>query len=152
MSGVHGPVVGYDTFRKRRYRQAVWEEIEARLRHVPRKDRQVAILESQEGEEAKFLILRGYRPEHIHAINVNRAVAATLTKNLRKDGWPRVSTHGQEASEALARLGQQGTTLHALNLDFCSNMGITFAWIGSTSCWAAGMIGTRTSGGVATTW
>jgi hypothetical protein len=126
MATIHGPAGGYDFGNKRQYRRALWIEIDRRLAGIPRRARRVVILETQQGEEARFLLARGYRPELIHAVAENPAVVATMTRGLRADFLPDVTTHGAELLDALEAI-QREHVVHAVNLDFTSNANLRHA-------------------------
>jgi hypothetical protein len=126
---VHGPDGGYDFGNKRQYHRTVWNAIEARLVGIPKAERHVVILESQEGGEARFLLDRGYRADQIHAVNRSAAVIATMTRSLRSDGYRDVDTHGGDVTAVLARLRDRHP-IHAINLDLCSNASwATIQWL-----------------------
>lgn len=119
----------YQTEEKAHYRKRVWDGLEyatseAWLRYTTKRKRpsngeaHVAILPGPTGLEIEHLLSRGYRQEHIHAIERNPAALAHFEWTRQ---FPRVKRYGVSVGRAFDRIAASGVRLAAANLDFCGN-------------------------------
>lgn len=116
------PTGGYNFETKRSYRRKVWDAVEEQLK-MPRKKIRAFVLDTGEGLETRELLRRGYRPEHIHAVNKNPAEVAHLTRGLDRDGLPRVQTHGRDLVDALQPFCDRREYPDVINFDGCASIG-----------------------------
>lgn len=108
------PMVVYNFGNKRNYRRRIWGWFNEEL---PRKrDAQVLLLPSKQGDEIKQAVSRGFRECNIHAVDHNPAVLATAPWRQR---FPLVNVYGSELPRACERIKARGIRLDALNLDLC---------------------------------
>lgn len=110
------PESGYRFGNKAQYRRELWKFADRCFIDIPTRNRKVLILETSEGEEARFLVeQKGYDSRNIHAVNRNPAELAWMTRRLRDDyGITGIHTHAGEAFEILTELIGD---LDAVNLD-----------------------------------
>jgi hypothetical protein len=76
-----------------------------------------ALMPSLEGDEIDVALSKGFRQQHLHIIDFNPAVVATLKRR-----YPLVNTYGVSVNKAIDRMIDHGVQLDAINLDFCSNL------------------------------
>jgi hypothetical protein len=113
------PPGGYDFSRKRDYRRKVWATFRDTLKrqHVSIAESHALLMPSLEGDEIDVALNAGFREEHLHVIDREPAIVATLKKRYGK-----INTYGVTASKAFERLSKEGTKIRCANLDFCSQL------------------------------
>lgn len=100
------------------YRRRLWYWVEDQIgRKVPIGRRVVAYLDTGEAIETQFLLALGYAPGNLHAVNINPAEVAVLTKRLDSLGLPRVKTHGIDFVRTLREAAVQ--RWHVMSFDGC---------------------------------
>lgn len=113
------PRDGYDFSRKRDYRRKVWATFRDALkrRRLPVAESHALLMPSLEGDEIDVAINAGFRESHLHVVDHEPAVVATLKKR-----YPKINTYGVTASRAFERLSKTGIKIRCANLDFCSQI------------------------------
>lgn len=117
------PKGGYDFPLKRDYRRRVWAQIRRLLKEMgyPIAESHALLMPSLEGDEIEVALNAGFRECHLHIVDKNPAIVATLKRR-----YPKISTYGVTASAALRRISASGIKLRAANLDFCYKLGESF--------------------------
>lgn len=114
----HGePSHEYDTEQKREYREAVWSAFAQSVPVVA--TAKVLFFPGRHGFEIPVALRYGFKAENLIACEENAALLATA--KWRKD-YPTIRCYGTELQRTAKRLAQEGVTLDAANLDFCSNL------------------------------
>jgi hypothetical protein len=132
------PRGGYDFARKRDYRRKVWATFRDTLKRqgVAVATAHALLMPSLEGDEIEVAIDAGFREAHLHVVDNEPAIVATLKRR-----YPKINTYGVEAHRAFERLAKDGVTLRCANLDFCGTFSGPFvrelsqiALMGSVPC------------------
>jgi hypothetical protein len=92
----------YDFQSKHLYRSRRESAID-RMLSKPKALRTVAYLDTGEALDTISYLRRGYKPEHLWAINNNPAEVAHLSMTLKREGLPMVNTIGLDFEDALTR-------------------------------------------------
>ncbi len=105
----HAPEDGYDFGNKRQYRRTIWNGF-AQLGT----DGHALLMPALEGDEIDEALRHGFREDHLHVVDHNPAVVATLKRR-----YPRIHTYGVDVVRACRRIAKKGIDLVAANFDFC---------------------------------
>ncbi len=105
------PADGYDKGPKRQYRRDVWKHL-ADGRGL-RSERHALLMPSLEGDEVEVALSKGFREDHLHVVDSNPAIVATLRRR-----FPLINTYGVTAARACERIAAKGVRLGAANFDF----------------------------------
>jgi hypothetical protein len=108
----------YDFHEKQRwFRQPVWDAVDAFM-GKPRPLRTVLYLDTKQALETKHLLDLGYRPDNLHAVNMNPAEVAVLTKRVSSERGCSVRTHGKRFDDVAWGFGP----VDILSFDGVSNL------------------------------
>ena len=113
-NGRSAPADGYDFPSKRDYRRRIWAYFGREIKN--RKEAHVCLLTDTDPGELHIALKHGFREDHIHAVNHEPAVIATVR---RKSGLSRMNTYGRDIAEACELMAKNGVRLSAANLDLC---------------------------------
>lgn len=118
------PTNGYDFSRKRDYRRKVWATFRDRLKanRLAVADSHALLMPSLEGDEIDVALNAGFREQHLHVVDKEPAIVATLKRR-----YPRVNTYGVTVSRAMSRIQRDGIKLRCANLDFCGQWSHRYA-------------------------
>lgn len=119
-----GPSGGYDFGLKRDYRRKVWATFRDQLKRefIPIPSSHALLMPSLEGDEIETALNAGFKEQHLHIVDKEPAIVATLKRR-----YPRINTYGVTASRAMERLAQAGIRLRCANFDFCYQVSEPFA-------------------------
>src|SRR5262245_13570924 len=121
-----GPAIGYDHSVKRQYRRRVWSTLMRTTTPGPlgpsRAECHALILPSLEGDQIEVALAHGFAQDHLHVVDRNPAVVATLKRR-----YPHIQTYGVRASDAVRRIKKAGVLLDCANFDFTACLGDAFA-------------------------
>lgn len=117
------PPGGYDFGKKRDYRRRVWASFRESLKRigVSIADAQALLMPSLEGDEIDVAVNAGFKQSHLHVVDSEPAIVATLKRR-----FPFINTYGVAVSRALLRMRGTGIRLHCANLDFCGSVTLPF--------------------------
>ena len=115
-----GPAEGYLFPEKQFYREEVWDIFTEHC-PVPLTDAHVLLLPAKEGAEIGVALAHGFREDHIHAVDENKAILATAKWRAQ---YPGVNIYGNRLPRALERIKEEGIQLSAVSFDFCNK----FSW------------------------
>lgn len=104
---------GYRFGNKAQYRRIIWAEFR-RMCRVPLAEAHAALMPSSEGLEIDVAKQNGFREKHLHIIDRNPAIVATLKRR-----YPYINTYGVDAERAVERMKERGVKLYCANWDFC---------------------------------
>lgn len=118
------PRGGYDFSRKRDYRRKVWATGRDTLKRygLSVADSHALLMPSLEGDEIDVALNAGFRESHLHVVDHEPAIVATLKRR-----YPRINTYGVTVSRAFERLAERGIKIRCANLDFCKQLSMPFA-------------------------
>lgn len=110
------PEGGYDFSQKKDYRRKVWATFRDTLKslRLPVRESHALLMPSLEGDEIDVAIAAGFQEKHLHVVDKEPAIVATLKRR-----YPKINTYGVTASRAVERISRNGIKLRCLNLDFC---------------------------------
>lgn len=109
------PAGGYSFGAKRQYRREVWSLIRQLV--VAPREAHVLLMPSIEGDEIDVALSKGFRQNHLHVVDRNPAIVATIKRR-----YPLVNTYGADAHKALFRIEASGVRLAAANLDLTGKL------------------------------
>lgn len=107
---------------KHEYRIAVWDTIVTRLQ-CPEMSHAL-ILPADNGAEIPIMLRRGFRADHIHAVDQSAAMLASLKRNPGswRNRYPEVNIYGNSLARACERMRDDGIELDVANFDLCGNL------------------------------
>lgn len=129
----------YGTASKREWRTTFWASVRLASEDsdspINMPSVHVLMLPALNGNEVECALNSGIRAEHIHVVDKNPAVVATLKRR-----FPRINTYGVELDVAVQRMAKDGVRITVASLDLCSNISqktrTLLTSIFSADCWA----------------
>lgn len=119
------PKTGYDFANKRQYRRDIWATFERGYREATHErslaDAHFLILPSSEGAEIEQALRRGVRQAHLHCVDDNPAIVATLKRR-----YPEIETYGVSVERAAERIAAKGVRLAGANLDLTGSLSFPY--------------------------
>lgn len=107
------PKEGYRFGNKAQYRRTIWANFRRKLRGQTAQAH-AALMPSIEGLEIEVAKQNGFRECHLHVIDSNPAIVATLKRK-----YPYINTYGVDVRKAIDRIRERGVRLSCANWDFC---------------------------------
>ena len=135
MSIRKSPAGGYDFGRKRQYRRDTWATARRRcqLFGYTVADSHALLMPSTEGDEIEVAMNNGFMEAHLHVVDRNPAIVATLKRR-----WPRINTYGVSVDRAASRIAAAGIRLRFANLDLCGptsdSLALTLSSVSRSGC------------------
>lgn len=108
------PRGGYGFAEKQAYRESVWSVFRQTMTVMPRQAHAL-LMPSSEGIEIGVALKAGFMEEHLHIVDRNPAIVATLKRR-----FPKINTYGVDLGRACYRIADSGVRLSVANLDFTS--------------------------------
>ncbi len=107
------PTGGYDFGNKRQYRRTVWSQFR-KFCGGQVAEKHALLMPSSEGDEIEVALANGFRQEHLHIVDENPAIVATL----KRTRFSRIHTYGVTTARAIDRIRKEGIALTCANFDF----------------------------------
>lgn len=112
MADRRGPKDGYRFGSKAQYRRGIWSGFR-KLLGGQVADKHALLMPSIEGVEIEVALNNGFRQDHLHVVDDNPAIVATLKRR-----YPHINTYGVPVQAAIQRIMSSGVPLTCANFDY----------------------------------